>query len=521
MVDLRDQQTPIRNQGGRGTCQVHAVCAAMEAALKRAGYGNVDLSEDTFTYFGKLFWLAGIEGKPADTTENQIGGSGGGNGVECLRYLAGDLAIPEEFAGHPDGYDYAFSPDWNDDYWASQFNMDSWNLSPRHLLPATLLAPRYFTVTSFQTLNATSAEAIETALRGGHEVIWDFACSGNCPGDGIWTYNGPPKEGDGGHSMLIVGYDRRDPDKPYFIVKNSWGPSGTPEARGFTYIAYDYLQYGATAGYITGVTDKAWPELRFVGRWELSFDGWKGLLDITHMPGVIQDVLKQGGNNTTDRRMGIFYADNDPTKAYRVNGAVSGNRIDFYIDSDNTNPGWDKRGGRHFTYYLAGDVNLMAGSHRDPDGKVWGGFARRLKSDAAFPTGPQQIPVGDLPELTPFRPAGGLPDEVTPEAYLGTWKVILGTIPGGFTLTQRADNFVPGNLKADYAGLRGTGVVALVNQKDPAQFSFLVFAPTGQITYRFTGRLLSWDRGIVAGTLQPESGVRASPSFGAILVRGS
>ena len=57
-VDLRDQQTPIRNQGGRGTCFVHSVTvAAMEAALKRAGYGDLDLSEDAFTYFIKTFWL--------------------------------------------------------------------------------------------------------------------------------------------------------------------------------------------------------------------------------------------------------------------------------------------------------------------------------------------------------------------------------------------------------------------------------------------------------------------------------
>jgi len=269
------------------------------------------------------------------------------------------------------------------------------------------------------------------------------------------------------------------------------------------------------------VAKKAWPELRFVGRWELNFDGWQGTLDISHLPGVFQGVLKQKGNTTTDRRIGMFYAENDPAKAYRVNGAVSGNRIDFYIDSGNHNPGVEELGGRHFTYYLAdGDVDLMAGSHRDPDGKVWGGFARRLKSDAAFPTGNQKIPVGSFPELAPFWPAGRLPAKVTPEAYLGTWKVFTGTIPGGFTLTKRADNLVPANLRADYVCFRGTGVVALVNRKDPARFSFLVFTPPGPIPYRFSGRLLSWEHGIVAGALEPEHGASDFPSFGTVLVRG-
>jgi len=521
LVDLRDQQTPIRSQGGRGTCIVHSVCAGMEAALKRAGYGTVDLSEDTFMYFGKMFWLGQVTDKTANTTENQLGGTDGGGGVESLNYLAGGLAIPEEQYGRPDGYDYKLPRPWDDPSWTNQFTANSWTLSSRHLMLSTLQAPRYFTVTSFKTITPTSADAIETALQSGHEVIWDFSCSGNQPGDGIWTYTGPPKPDDGGHSMLIVGYDRRDPDNPYFIVKNSWGPTSVPGANGFTCIAYDYLQYGTVAGYITGVTDKAWPELRFVGRWELNFDGWQGTLDISHLPGVFQGVLKQKGIDTTDRRIGIFYAENDPAKAYRVNGAVSGNRIDFYIDSDNDNPNWDELGGRHFTYYLGnGDVDLLAGSHRDPDGRVWGGFARRLKSDAAFPTGNQKIPVESLPELAPFRPAGSLPSKVTPKAYLGTWKLFTGTIPGGFILTQRDDDFVPASLKADYAGFRGTGVVALVNKKDPARFSFLVLAPTGQIICRFSGRLLSWDHGIVAGALKPEHGASDSPSFGTVLVRG-
>ena len=139
-VDLRPDQTPLRVQGGRGTCIIHSVVAAMESAIKRSGR-DVDLSEDTFMYFVKQFWLAPIDGKPADACENQVGGTDGGGGVENLNYLAGGLAIPEESAGHPDGYDYKLPFPWFHDHWKSQFNVDSWNLSPRRLLPSALRRP--------------------------------------------------------------------------------------------------------------------------------------------------------------------------------------------------------------------------------------------------------------------------------------------------------------------------------------------------------------------------------------------
>ena len=109
-----------------------------------------------------------------------------------------------------------------------------------------------------------------------------------------------------------------------------------------------------------------------------------------------------------DHRIGIFYDQNDPTKPYRVNGSIKGNRIDFYIDSNNPNAHWDRLAGRHFTYLSKRRRPRPHGRHADRDRehrRLRGGYARRLQSDDAFPAEAQTIAVDDLPEMANFKPA--------------------------------------------------------------------------------------------------------------------
>ncbi len=56
-VDLSANQTPLKKQGGRTTCIVFAAVAALEAAYNRAGFGQLDLSEEFLNHFGKMLWL--------------------------------------------------------------------------------------------------------------------------------------------------------------------------------------------------------------------------------------------------------------------------------------------------------------------------------------------------------------------------------------------------------------------------------------------------------------------------------
>ena len=495
----------------------------MEPALKRAGYGDVNLSEDAFTYFIKLFWMNTEAAKVAGGTENQVGGTDGGGAVENMAYMVGSggLAVPEESAGWADGHDYKLPLPWFNAHWTNQFNVDSWNLSPRQLQPQTLRARRYFAVTSYRVLpNGNDAAAIEEVLASGHELTWGFSCFvGKQPGNAMWTYDRPAKPDTEGHAVLLVGYDRRDARNPYFIIKNSWGPSKIPGAKGFTYVSYEFLQkYGLEAGYITGVTERSWPELRFIGRWALHFDGWEGILDISHVPGVFQGVLNRKGEKTRDCRVGMFYDKNDPSKAYRVNGSMKGNRIDFNIDGKNPNARCDQLGGRHFTYYLsAGDRDLMAGTHRDPDGSIWSGYARRLESDDAFPADARAINVAYLPEMTSFQPTDLLPAKPSVESYLGLWKLqARQTRP--VLLTKRDDSVVPAEKQAEWAGLTGDGVVALVKKSDPAQCELTFRSKDGKASIRFAGRLLSREHGVVAGSLASGGQAKTKAIYGATLV---
>jgi hypothetical protein len=198
---------------------------------------------------------------------------------------------------------------------------------------------------------------------------------------------------------------------------------------------------------------------------------------------------------------------------------MKGNRIDFHIDGKNPNARCDQLGGRHFTYYLsAGDCDLMAGTHRDPGGSVWGGYARRLESDDAFPIDARLIPAANLPEMASFQPTDRLPARLTVESYLGSWK-LQAKQTTAIRLTKRDDTVVPDGKQEEWAGLTGEGVVALVNKYNPAECELAIQGKDDKVLYHFAGRLLSRDRGVVAGSLASEAPATRKATYGATLVR--
>lgn len=412
-IDLRSDQTPIVNQGGRNTCVTFGAIAGLEAAYRRASY-PVDLSEEFTNFMGKTLWLHWpYNERGPDGAESQVGAFGGGGGVGYVIFLtSGGLRVPENtiwpysIGGYPAATYPALSNSWTSDFWRrSQRNTSSFNFDPRHFTTARLTASRYYSGQSANVIlrgagprGDALVEAIETELAARREVVIDArlewrreepsgretrlmrACAAGSSGCGA-----------GGHSMLVVGYDRRDPRNPYFILKNSWGSEhSSTRSDGFTYVSYDFIRdkvYEAAS--FTGVRPPGpWPELATLGRWDINFDGWRAQLDIYHLPGTAQWYLDSRG--VRDRRVGRLYMP-DGT-AFSVNGQVTGNRLTLHLPgAEQPLQPFDSTAGRRFDYILSVDRDVMAGTHRDGDGSVYGGFAvRRGSAFNAYSSIPQR-----------------------------------------------------------------------------------------------------------------------------------
>jgi hypothetical protein len=356
-TDLSRFQTGIRNQGGRTTCITFAALAAVEAAYKRAGYGDLDLSEQFLNHFGKMFWLHPYWDQTAalgeDGRESQVGVFGGGGGGGYIQFLSigVKVALESVMPYHDTDYNSSDTPymdnAWNSPFW-TQRRANDINLSPQFLPVSALNAPQYYSVRSFKSIDPKSAREIENAILNEKEVVWDFLVGGDlntaiwqaCPGrSGCTDPAGLP-----GHAMVIVGFNKTslDSSQHYFLVKNSWGG-------GFTKISYDYLKYGIGAVYIDSINPPSgWPALAFIGRWNHNDNGWNGILDIYHLPGIATAQLASANVFTRDYRIGTYYRSDG--RIFRVNGSISGNTISFRIDMNNPNARWDQLGGQVFTY---------------------------------------------------------------------------------------------------------------------------------------------------------------------------
>ncbi|MCE9532879.1 MAG: C1 family peptidase [Planctomycetes bacterium] len=388
---LETQQTRYKDQGERGTCIAHSTLAALEAAYKRAGHGDLDLSEEFFIQMTKNFWLDPKQPDSATRAENRLSSHQGGHGAGYVRYLAQGFAVPAEADL---GYrPHALPLDINAAVWQSQFNVNSNNLDPRRFDAVKLAGAKFYSVSGCEGVNGRDPEAIEEALVQNREVVWDFVCAGDMKLP-LWRYTEPFKDkGDAiaGHSVLIVGYDRTDAANPRFIVKNSWAGQERIE------ITYDFLRnYGQDGATITAVAaPRTWTEIACIGRFYAEMNGKHGVLDIYHLPGINQmnfDIYQSFGvmkSKVIDRRVGTFYLGGDQSKAYRVNGEMTATGLKLVIDWQNPNAAYDNLKGETFEVkFAAGDKQNLRGA----------GFrAVRLKSKEAYSL---RTPAwGYLPEL--------------------------------------------------------------------------------------------------------------------------
>lgn len=347
LVDLRANQSPVKDQAGRGACTYFGATAALEAAYKKAGQGDLNLSEEFWSVMAKAICIHPIwsDIRDADYRENQFAGTQGGGG---LVWYAEGFRIPLES-------DVPYRPvDYVPANWDSLRQKDANDFNFSLFTRGMLRAPRYYGARSVAAV-AADATSFERVLDLGIEISVHLR-------ERVYG---------GAHNVLLVGYDKTDPTAPVFFVKNSHGPLGGDPTVHCERHAYEAILGDVSAAeFLNDVVEpSSWLELAFLGRWTLTFDGHRGTLDLYHLPGM--GIVPRPAE--PDRRLGVYYGPDG--RALRVNGSVSGNRIEFWIDSAVPNLPWHQLSGQRFVYFLDSSGTLMTGAHRDADGSKFGGYA--------------------------------------------------------------------------------------------------------------------------------------------------
>lgn len=488
-VDLRQWQTPIRDQAGRNTCVTYAVLGAMEAAYKRLDpvrYAKIDLSEQYGNHLQKMVFLMDSPRAKAELRENELGRWGYSGTLYMMTLLGRPYCVPgESLLPYISGGSYENTNEAGDnpridpaDTNLKQKTVDDINLSETDF-PRAALDGATYGISSYVVLPQNKLNDVnyyKGVLAAGYEIAFSMKIltPDPSPNDKIWN---PGTNHVGNHAMLMVGYDE---GRKVFILKNSWGFDNILE-NGFTLLSYDWVTQGNIyeAGYITGVTDAqkyTRPEQKFLGRWKLNHDGWKGTLDIYHLPGFFQkdwarDVALFGDS---DNRIGTYY--NQDGTAYRVNGSISGNRIEFYIDFDKPNLNFGELRGKRFIGYLFGwQTELLAGTMAS-DGQPYGFYATRA-------------------DYLKSSPASG--EGVKPADYAGVWAMNHDGWKGTLTISSvdAKTNAINASYKSqDGKTLPVKGFIT-ENRRLQMDISFNDASPQP-----FSGLLYSWEKGIMSGS---------------------
>jgi polyisoprenoid-binding protein YceI len=264
--------------------------------------------------------------------------------------------------------------------------------------------------------------------------------------------------------MLMVGYDD---SKQAFWVKNSWANTD------FDLFSYSWVTGGRVLSAAT-ILDVADPYATFgtfenkqltLGRWNLDFDGWQGELDIYRLPG-------DGSPAAPDRRIGTYFGPDGVAR--RVNGTISGNRLDFYIDWNTPNLAYTALQGMHFITYVYGqEKTAMAGLMIAADGNRWDVTAQKGRWLTGVPRSPAIL---------------------APTAYSGRWQLDTDGTQGDLAISADA----AGTISGSFTTLGGVVFnVSGAVTPDPRIFSFVI--QDGPQFSAYSGYLNGHALGIMAG----------------------
>jgi hypothetical protein len=197
----------------------------------------------------------------------------------------------------------------------------------------------------------SDAATLEFLIASGYDVaigtpVWADVQSPD-PATPRWKRDPTLTDPIGGHSILLVGYDRK---RQFFIAKNSWGEVAYDESKladdwkdvakkfqGYTLVDYGYVKEFTDGAYITKVseiTDSKHNLQRVFGQWDCQFLDkitgsvvLKGTLTWRHLPGSFDALFGK-----RDLRVGDFV--DDTGRITRVNGEVAPDNksVTLYMD---------------------------------------------------------------------------------------------------------------------------------------------------------------------------------------------
>lgn len=240
VIDHRDMQTPVKDQGTRATCVPFAALAQIEAKIKATEGRTVDLSEQYTNWL-----LMKINGKNQcndiiQTTNTAFHLKTHGVCEEALFAYEDREEVETHCSAEP-----SLQAKENARYGIADYDV---LFRFGHSGPS-LSNPNYI-----ETILAQGDDIVvglEIALirpddNGVFDVFLDrFRRAISVTGTTGLSGSAP------GHAVLVVGYDRRPP-QPHFIVKNSWGADKGDH--GYFFLSYEYFTTYAKVGYtITGI----------------------------------------------------------------------------------------------------------------------------------------------------------------------------------------------------------------------------------------------------------------------------
>ncbi|MDD4974576.1 MAG: C1 family peptidase [Bacteriovorax sp.] len=238
IVDLKNDMTPVKNQGNRGTCTFFTVMAIVEASIKKDLQLETNLSEEYLNYKTKS------AGFFADDEGSNVGYN--------LIVLKKNGILVES--------DWAYQPSWFvKSLPCSQFKSTD-AAAPKncfsHNRPTDNIMKKVINADGFEVINVPSNT---------NEVIKFLAIEKRPLSFGlIVNENGWPESGDifyndalreeclktpeacGGHAVTITGYDM---DKKIFFFKNSWGEEWGHE--GYGTLTFDTLDRFSSGQYMS------------------------------------------------------------------------------------------------------------------------------------------------------------------------------------------------------------------------------------------------------------------------------